>query len=107
MTSKIPTNLQGVLWSVDINNFDFIKNKAYVIHQVLAYGTWDHLVWLFKNYTINEIRESFEKYPEKDYTPQGYNFSKNVLLEISKPLDEKRYVKTFPRYIRQQKTRSI
>lgn len=101
MISKLPQNLQGVLWSRSVDKLDIIKDKNYIIHQILSSGSWENVEWLFKTYTTNDIRESFEKYPEKDYTQQSYNFNKNYLLNIDKTLDEKRYVKTFPRDIRQ------
>lgn len=96
----IPKNLQGILWSRDIEKLDLEKDKNYIIHQILASGTWDNVAWLFKTYPINTIRNSFETAPEKDYTQQSYNFTKNILLEDTKNLDQKKYVKTYPRDIR-------
>lgn len=96
----IPINLQGILWSRDINKLDLEKDKNYIIHQILSSGTWDNVAWLFRTYSIETIRNSFEKYPEKDYTEQSYNFIRNILIETNKDLDKKQYVKTYPRNIR-------
>lgn len=101
MSGKLPNNLQAVLWSHNIDKIDLNINKKYIINQILAYGTWDNLKWLFKNYKLSDIREVFVNNPEKDYTPQGYNFTKNVLLNVDKSLDIQKYVKTYPRNIRQ------
>ncbi len=97
----VPKLLQGVLWSVPTGALDLQKNKNYIIHQILAYGTWDHLLWLLKTYPREQIKEVFVTHPEKDYTPSAFNFAKNVVLDLQdQPLDQTKYVKTFPRNIR-------
>ena len=99
--SRVPKKLQGVLWSRDVSSLDKEKDKNYIIHQILAYGTWDDLKWLFKTYKDDEIRDVFKKYPSKDYSEKSYNFIKNILLDIKRSeVDEKLYVKTYPRVIR-------
>ena len=100
MIAKLPDDLQGILWNQKIEKIDAKKNKNYIINQVLAYGAWKNLEWLFKNYSRSIIKNVFENEPEKDYTPQGYNFTKNILLSINKDLDIQKYVKTYPRDIR-------
>ena len=100
MTNKLPKDLQGVLWSRSIKDLDLEKDKNYIIHQILAYGTWNHVLWLFRNYTVTKMRKVFENDPEKDYTEQSFNFAKNILIETSKNLDKQKYVKNFPRIIR-------
>lgn len=97
-TNNSPKNLQAVLWSKDIANLDINRDKNYIVHQILAYGTWDHIKWLFAIYPIDKMRQVFQKYPEKDYTEKSFNFAKNILLEIQTDLDKKKYVKTFPRF---------
>lgn len=100
--SKVPKNLQGILWSRNVTSLDTKKDKNYIIHQVLAYGTWEHLKWLFKTYKKGEIRKVFKKYPSKDYTDKTFQFVKNILLDMKKgEVAEKLYVKTYPRIIRQ------
>jgi len=98
--SSIPKRLQGILWSRNITSLNKDYDKNYIIHQVLAYGTWVHLKWLFKTYKEEEIRNVFKKHPSKDYTEKSFNFVKNILLDIDKGVDEKLYVKTYPRVIR-------
>ncbi|AKM82812.1 hypothetical protein A2422_02485 [Candidatus Woesebacteria bacterium RIFOXYC1_FULL_31_51] len=96
---KIPLNLQSILWSKDIKNLDLQKDKIYIIHQILAYGTWDNIKWLFNTYDTLIIKKIFSLKPEKDYSEKSYNFAKNILLEINNNLDKTKYVKTFPRFI--------
>lgn len=98
---KIPTNLQPILWSKSIDLLDLQKDKIYIIHQILAYGTWENIKWLFKTYPKPIINGVFSTEPEKNYSERSYNFVKNILLEIDKDLDKTKYVKTFPRYIGQ------
>jgi len=35
---KIPKFLQGVLWSVEVDDLDLQKDRAYIVNQILVYG---------------------------------------------------------------------
>lgn len=97
---KIPKNLQGILWSADVSKLDITENKRYIIHQILAYGTWQHLKWLFKTYKNDEIKKVFIKYPAKDYTDKTFNFAQKIIFDMPPGMiDERYYVKTYPRII--------
>ena len=96
---KIPKSLQGVLWSANISSLDIENDRNYIIHQILAYGTWDDLKWLFKTYSESVIKSVFVNYPSKDYKPQAFNFVTKVLLGIKQIPDQRRYVTTYPRII--------
>lgn len=101
MKTKLPKNLQGILWSRDISKIDKKRDISYIIHQIFAYGGWEHLKWVFKNYTQNQIRNTFINYPAKDYSERSFNFIQKVLLKIpDSVLDKRYYVKTYPRIIR-------
>lgn len=101
MSNKLPKNLQGILWSMDIKDIDPDKDKDYIIHQILAYGAWDHLVWLVNKYGIDQIKSIFVNQPEKDYSEQSFNFAQKVLFNIpDSAINKKHYVKTFPRIIK-------
>ena len=95
----IPQSLQGVLWSRKIKNLDLKKDKNYIIHQVLAYGTWEDLKWLFKTYSRLQIKNIFLKYPAKDYKPVVFNFVTKILLGLKQYPDLQKYVTTYPRII--------
>jgi hypothetical protein len=98
--NKIPKDFQPILWSVDISKLDLSKNKRYVIHQILAYGAWKHLKWLFTNYKFNEIRKVFIDYPAKDYNEKNFNFIQKIVLNLPIGMVDKRYyVSTYPRII--------
>jgi hypothetical protein len=97
---KLPKSFQPILWSVKIEDLNLKKDKIYIIHQILAFGNLKHLKWLFKNYSLDEIRKVFWKYPLKVYRPQSFNFVKEILLKIKNKINEKDYVTTFLRTIR-------
>ena len=99
--SKIPKNLQGVLWSKNVSNLNLEKDKNYIIHQILAYGNWEHLIWLLDKYKLNQVRKVFIEHPAKDYNERSFNFVQKLLLKIPDSVIDKRYyVKTFPRVIK-------
>jgi len=54
---KIPKKNEMAFWSYDIESLDLKKDKDYIITQVLNYGTWEDLKWLFKIYSEKEIKE--------------------------------------------------
>ncbi len=95
----VPKVLQPILWSRDINRLDIKKDKEYIIHQVLAYGRWQDLVWLFKAYSKDEIAGVFVSQPAKDYRLPVLNFVKNFLLGIKQPLDFAKYDRNTPRLV--------
>lgn len=92
-SKKIPKNLQGILWSVDIKDLDIEKDKWYIIHQFLIYGDFKELAWLFKTYGKKEILKVFLNTPSKNYPAIIFHFVKNYLLGLkNKTLDEGAYV---------------
>jgi len=93
--TKIPNSLQPILWSKNVKNLDLEKDKVYIIHQVLSFGNFEQIKWLFNVYGQKEIREVFLKYPKKIYTASMFNFVKNFILDLEdKKLLEEKYVKT-------------
>ena len=98
--ARVPKKLQGVLWSRDVSMLDKDKDKNYLIHQVLMYGSLEDIKWLKRTYTKDEIKQVFIQDPRKVYTKSSYNFIKNYLLKIKEKLPESKYVKTAPRNIR-------
>jgi hypothetical protein len=99
-SSKIPKSLQWVLWSADVNKLDKERDKYYIIHQILAYGTLKEIIWVFKNYSTKTIISIF-KQSFKDYRRSRFYFVKNYLLSLKNwQPDERYYVKNTPRIIR-------
>ena len=54
---KVPRKLQSVLWSYDIRQVHPGKHKELIIQQVLNYGDWEDLKWLYRTYPEREIKE--------------------------------------------------
>ncbi|MFQ5681109.1 MAG: hypothetical protein ACE5GG_03550 [Candidatus Omnitrophota bacterium] len=57
---KIPRRLQAALWSYDIEKMDTEGARKLVIRQVLNYGDWNDLKWLWRTYSKKDIREVVE-----------------------------------------------
>lgn len=90
----IPPYSQGLLWSRDKDQLDLQKDKVYIIHQVLAFGSLEDIKTLFQFYPKKEVQSVFQNHPKKIYHPPVFHFVKNFLLDLkSKALDSKQYVK--------------
>lgn len=93
--TKVPKNLQGVLWSVPVENLDLEKDKTYIIHQVLMYGTLEQICWLLDVYPKSEVKKTFLNKPQKVYTKPAFNYIKNFILGLdSIRLQDDKYVST-------------
>lgn len=98
-----PKSLQGILWSTDVNRLDLEKNKGYIIHQLLLYGDFNELRWLFHTYPKQTIVKVFLSHPAKLYPKGVFRFVKNYILGLQKvPLDEEDYVTSFFGPVRQR-----
>lgn len=105
---KIPKNLQSVFWSSDIDELDLSKDKSYIIHQILIYGTLTDIKWLFKQFSRQDILDTFIRKPRKIYPPEVYHFTKNYLLGLKDiHLAEDQYVTTVFGPLRQRATGNI
>lgn len=97
--TKIPPHFQGILWSIPLNKIDLARDKTYLIHQVLMYGNLKDVRWLFKAYPKDEIKKVFLNKPQKVYTPQAFNFTKNYILDLkNKKISPKNYINAIHKY---------
>lgn len=93
--SKIPPSFQGILWSKNVQDLDLEKDKVYIIHQVLSFGSLKQIKWLFKVYGSEKIRRAFLESPKKIYSAAVFNFVKNFILDLrDQNLSAQEYVKT-------------
>jgi len=90
---SVPASLQPILWSKSIKNIDIEKDKIYIIHQVLSYGSMDDIRLLSRLYPKNEIINVFKNFPKRIYTRPVFLYLRDFLLKIGPVLDEKNYVK--------------
>jgi len=76
-------------------------NSADTIHQILAYGKLEEVLSLRKKEGREKLCQVFLTHPKKVYSPSSLYFIKKFILGIDEQLDEKKYLKNAPRYIRQ------
>ena len=77
---KIPLNFQGILWSADVKNLNLEKDKTYITHQVLMYGTLEQIKWLFKACGKGTVKKVFLEEPKKIYRPAMFHFIRNFII---------------------------
>lgn len=80
----VPKKLQGLLWSVSTDKLDLAKDRVYIIHQVLMYGDFDDIRWLFSIYPKEVIKRVFLESPQKVYTKEAFNYIKRYVLDIDR-----------------------
>lgn len=97
---KLPKSLKGYFWSVNFKEVDIIKDKDYIIHQILSFGNLKSIRWLFKIYGYRVIKNSFLRRPTKIYQPPIFNFIKIILDLENKQLNLNQYVINTPRNVR-------
>ena len=81
---SIPSSIKSLLWSYDIKGIDTERDKEIIIIQILNYGTWDEVKWLFKTYDDNKIRKVISHPGRGRWWSKVLNFWLNVFdIEIS------------------------
>lgn len=103
----VPENLQGILWSASVKSLDLERDKNYIIHQVLAYGTLEQIRWLFGIYGREQIRRVFLEHPQNIYTSSGLYFIQVILGLEDIPLKKSHYVKDIFRGIDRGRKKDI
>ncbi|OGK15033.1 hypothetical protein A2690_02890 [Candidatus Roizmanbacteria bacterium RIFCSPHIGHO2_01_FULL_39_12b] len=107
-TTAVPRELQGVLWSVGVDQLDIEKDKNYIIHQIFAYGTLDQIKWLYGRYSKAILRDEFIHHPTRVYNRPVYYFIKNYILDLNKiKLNEDNYVTSISGPIKRRTAASI
>ena len=79
---KIPQSFQAILWSASVERLGLERDKNYIIHQILAYGTLEQIGWLFKIYGKETIKKTFLEKPQNVYGLATLNFTKEVVLGL-------------------------
>ena len=55
--ARIPPAIARCLWSYDLSSIDLRRDREVVITQVLNYGDWGGVQWLYRVYPERAIRE--------------------------------------------------
>lgn len=93
--SSIPSSLQGILWSKNIDKLDLDQDKSYIIHQVLRFGSLQDIHWLFTIYPPQTVKQEFIRHPQPIYSKSSLNFIKNTVLDLTNQrIDESRYLQS-------------
>lgn len=82
--SKIPAYIARCLWSYDISSIDIKKDRELIITQVLNYGDWEGVTWLWKTYPERLIREIVSHPRRGLWFKQVLNFWE-LMLKIKLP----------------------
>lgn len=56
MRNTIPHYAEKYFWDIDLNTFDPKKYSFFIIERILDYGDEKAVIWLFKHYAIENIR---------------------------------------------------
>lgn len=106
--SHPPKSLQPFLWSTNVKLLDIDRDKSYIIHQILLYGTFRELRWLLSAYSKQEIINTFIQKPIKMYPKDMYFFVKDYLLGLERTrLNEDDYVTSISGTVRPRATGSL
>lgn len=52
---RVPEQLKGFFWDVDVKELDIEKHKVYIIERLLDFGSEAAYRWLFATYTDTDI----------------------------------------------------
>ena len=85
---------QGTVWSKNAGKLDKNLDIAYIVNQVLMYGTLDEIKQLKREYGEDKVRQIFIENPINIYSKSAFNFIKNFVLKIKINLDGGRYIKS-------------
>ena len=55
---KLPKYIAGCLWSYDRSTLNIKQDRELIITQVLNYGDWKAVQWLYATYSEDEIRKT-------------------------------------------------
>jgi len=56
-TNQVPASIARCLWSYDISELDFDRDKDLIITQVLNYGDWQAVKWLYGTYSEEDVQQ--------------------------------------------------
>jgi len=75
----IPKFLQPYLWSYDLSQMNTKEDKVIIITQVLNFGDKRAIKWLFKTYTIPEIKSVLKKPQRGLWLEKSINYWTKIL----------------------------
>ena len=73
-SKELPPDVRVCLWSYDTDQINLKRDKQDIIVQVLNYGRWEAIKWLFKIYSEEEIKEIVSTPSRGRWFKQALNF---------------------------------
>lgn len=71
---RLPVYVKHCFWSYSPSDFDLRKDKELIIAQILNYGDWRGIRWLFQNYSEREIKAVLVHPRRGSWWPKVLNF---------------------------------
>lgn len=85
---------QGTVWSKNVGKLDKNVDSAYIVNQILMFGTLDEINQLKQEYGEDKVKQIFIENPINIYSKPAFNFIKNFVLKIKEDLNGGRYIKS-------------
>lgn len=79
--NRAPKFLRQYFWDIDFEKMEFKKNKVYILRRILEYGDEKALIWMWKNFKEEEIKNVLCNF--RGYSLKTANFWA-VILNIKK-----------------------
>lgn len=70
---QLPKSVKAALWSYDLAKIDLEKHKKLIISQVLNFGSFEAITWLFSNYSTDDIKETALTLPLGSWDKKSLN----------------------------------
>ncbi|MCD6265408.1 MAG: hypothetical protein J7K02_05495 [Deltaproteobacteria bacterium] len=83
----IPDHILRCFWSYDLTELDLDRHKNFIITQVLNYGDWQGVKWLYENYSEDDLKQVIKEPRRGLWFKRALNFWLTV-LEIDLPPKE-------------------
>lgn len=71
---RLPKYLQHCFWSYDLSDFDLKRDLELIISQILNYGDWQDIQWLFRTYPERNIKQILRHPRRGIWWPRVLNF---------------------------------
>lgn len=87
---KIPKSMEWLFWSYDPKSLDLRADKEYIVTQVLNYGKWEDVQWLFRMYAREEIIEIVRNPRRGSWFPNVLHYWQTIFgIRIRKEVAER------------------
>ncbi len=71
---RVPAGIRACLWSYHPSELDLEEDREIIIAQVLNYGRWRDVQWLFQTYSKETIKSVLKNPSRGSWLPETLNF---------------------------------